>query len=223
MVRTLTVRQVLTFSAQMRLPRSMSDESKILVVESVLHALGLESVQNQTIGDENVHGLSGGQRKRVNIAIELVSAPLALFLDEPISGLDSSSAFEVITNLLSFMPLNMNIVAVMHQPRNDIFNLFDQILLLSKGGRLVFSGKRLLMMPYFEMLGFSFDPMLNPADQVLDIISGIQLSEDSQNTHDFAELWEEFTTREKKHHRKPTLDNQQSFAIIEEIFTKSKS
>jgi ABC-type multidrug transport system ATPase subunit len=223
MIRTLTVRQVLTFSALMRLPRAMSDESKILIVDCVLHALGLESVQNQMIGDENVRGLSGGQRKRVNIAIELVSAPLALFLDEPISGLDSSSAFEVISNLLAFMPLNINIVAVMHQPRRDIFDLFDQVLLLSNGGRIVFSGKRLFMMPYFEMLGFSFDPMLNPADQVLDIISGIQLSEDSQTSHDFAELWEEFTARETKQNRKPTLDNQQSLAYIEEILRNRRA
>jgi ABC-type multidrug transport system ATPase subunit len=216
MIRALTVRQILLFSARMRLPRFMSDQSKVLIVDGVIHVLGLESVQNQVIGDQTIRGISGGQRKRVNIGIELVSAPYALFLDEPTSGLDSSSAFKVVSDLVSLLSLNINIAAVMQQPRADIFQLFDRLLLLSDGGRTVFSGKRVLMVPYFETLGFSFDPKLNPADQVLDIISGIQLSDDSQSTHNFAELWDEFIAREHLHKRKPTVDDEHSLSEFQE-------
>jgi ABC-type lipoprotein export system ATPase subunit len=86
MIRALTVRQVLTFSGLARLPRNLSLAEKMRVVDSVIAILGLEKIQHQRIGDENIRGISGGQRKRVNIGIELVSAPLALFLDEPTSG-----------------------------------------------------------------------------------------------------------------------------------------
>jgi energy-coupling factor transporter ATP-binding protein EcfA2 len=93
MIRTLTVRQILTFSAVARLPRSLSMAEKLDVVDSVIAILGLGRIEHQPIGDENMRGISGGQRKRVNIGIELVSAPLALFLDEPTSGFLSFFSF----------------------------------------------------------------------------------------------------------------------------------
>ncbi len=221
MIRTLTVRQILMFSARMRLPYSLSERDKANVVDGVLKVLGLENVQNQMIGDETFRGISGGQRKRVNIGIELVSAPLALFLDEPTSGLDSTSAFEAVSSLLSLMPLNINVAAVVHQPREEIFNLFDRLVLLSNGGRTVFSGKRVLVVPYFERLGFVFDRAANPADQVLDIISGRQMATDG-SAHDFADLWESFSMHERQRQRLPSID-EQSLANFEYVLRQRRA
>jgi hypothetical protein len=104
-------------------------------------------------------------------------------------------------------PLNMNIVAVVHQPRTEVFNLFDHMMLLSTGGRTVFSGKREMMFSYFETLGFVFDPTLNPADQILDIVSGAQLPVGVSEKLDLPKLWEDFTSSNVHHVRKPTMDN----------------
>ena len=92
---------------------------------------------------------------------------MMLLLDEPTSGLDSTGALKVMTSLLTLLPLNITIAAVIHQPREEIFNGFDRLLLLSAGGQTVFAGKRALMIPYFQQLGFQFDPTANPADQVV--------------------------------------------------------
>jgi energy-coupling factor transporter ATP-binding protein EcfA2 len=92
---------------------------------------------------------------------------MMLFLDEPTSGLDSTSALKVVTSLLTLLPLNITIAAVVHQPREEVFNAFDRLLLLSAGGQTVFAGKRDMMVPYFQHLGFQFDSTANPADQVL--------------------------------------------------------
>lgn len=95
MLREMTVRENLQFSASTRLPSSMSSECKDQLVDDVLSLLDLSHLQYSQIGDENVRGISGGQRKRVNIGIELVADPTLLFLDEPTSGLDSSSTMSI--------------------------------------------------------------------------------------------------------------------------------
>jgi hypothetical protein len=131
-------------------------------------------------------------------------------------GLDASSAYEVISSLCLMKPLNMNIVAVIHQPRAEVFNLFDRIMLLSNGGRTVYSGKRAFLIPYFEALGFSFNPASNPADQFLDIISGVQLPSNGEK-HNFPQLWEEFSSSEVRNMRRPTLDDTSALISFQDV------
>ena len=166
-------------------------------------------------------GCSGGQRKRVNIGIELVSIPLALFLDEPTSGLDSTAAYEAISSLLPLLALNMNIAAVIHQPREDIFELFDRVILLANGGATVYAGKRELLIPYFEKLGYTFHQDTNPADEVLDIICGKTPPPDE--SLDLTELWEEFSKREKRAEKKPVFEEDRSFQTLDQILRHKRA
>ena len=99
-------------------------------------------------------------------------APLALFLDEPTSGLDSTSALKVTTMLRSISRLGITVVAVMHQPRVEIFSKFDDVLMLAPGGKTAYFGAVKLVKPYFSGLGFRFPVFLNPADVLMDILFG---------------------------------------------------
>lgn len=142
MHRRLTVRQVITFSAQLRVPREWTIYDIENHVEWILNHLELTSIQNHHIGDSKKRGISGGQRKRVNIGIELAGFPSVLFLDEPTSGLDSSTAVKV-TKMLKKLAThhNLTVVAVIHAPTPQVFEFFDDILLLQKGGRTGYCGK----------------------------------------------------------------------------------
>ena len=215
MIRNLTVRQILEFSARMRLPYSMHDNEKMQIVDSILTVLDLVAVQHQPIGDEFTRGISGGQRKRVNVGIEMVAAPLALFLDEPTTGLDSASAYETMSSLTELLPLNVNIVATVHQPSLRLFNLFDRLLILGKGGVVFYSGRRELAVPYFQAAGYTFDPSLNPADEIVEILSGEKKPEDRPENLSLAETWQRFSIRQRKQNEMPSLDSSESLISLQ--------
>ncbi|KAJ3123862.1 hypothetical protein HK101_006267, partial [Irineochytrium annulatum] len=138
MLRELTVREVVLHSARVRLPRTWTTKQIEDHVDNVLKALNLSHVANSFIGDETTRGVSGGQRKRVNIGMELAAAPLAIFLDEPTSGLDSTAALEVADILQNIAHLGLTIVSVIHQPRIEIFKKFDDVLMIAPGGKVAF-------------------------------------------------------------------------------------
>lgn len=123
------------------------------------------------MGDASKPVISGGQRKRVNIGMELAAAPMALFLDEPTSGLDAASAAAVVSMLKHISQLGVTTVAVIHQPRQQVFEATDNVLLLGEGHQL-YAGPTHGVKRYFSKLDFTFPSDLNPADTVVDIISG---------------------------------------------------
>jgi ABC-type multidrug transport system ATPase subunit len=172
MHRELTVRENIYHSARIRLPRSWSDKEVNEHVDLVLQALDLVHVQHTLIGDGVSRGISGGQRKRVNIALEVASCPLTLCLDEPTSGLDSTAALEVVDMLRRMADLGMTVISVIHQPRVEIFKKFDDVLCIAPGGRTAYLGPTLACRPYFEKLGYEFQVGANEADVLMDILSG---------------------------------------------------
>lgn len=172
MLRELSVLEVISHSAKIRLPAGWLSTEVSEYVNTVIDVLGLSHVEHTLIGDETTRGISGGQRKRVNIGIELAAAPLALFADEPTSGLDSTAALTVANLLKSIARLGVNCVAVLHQPRYEIFSAFDDLLLLAPGGQTVYLGPQKDVVRYFKELGFEFAPLQNPADVLMDILSG---------------------------------------------------
>ncbi|KAJ3277862.1 hypothetical protein HDU76_010140, partial [Blyttiomyces sp. JEL0837] len=172
MLRELTVREILLYSARIRLPSSWNTKEVEELVDIVLKALNLSHVAHTQIGDELTRGVSGGQRKRVNIGMELVATPLAMFLDEPTSGLDATSALDVAQILKSISRLGLTIVSVIHQPRVEIFNSFDDVLMIAPGGRTAYFGPVKGAQTYFESLGYKFELSANPADILMDILSG---------------------------------------------------
>eukprot|EP00037_Helgoeca_nana_P030575 m.378629 g.378629 ORF g.378629 m.378629 type:complete len:1009 (-) comp28222_c0_seq4:2778-5804(-) len=169
----LKVREVLFYQAQLRLPESWSVAKKIEIVAYVIKLLGLEDVVESIIGNPEVRGISGGQRKRVNIGMELVADPTFLALDEPTSGLDSTSSLKVVGALKAVaIDQHLTVVAVIHQPRYEIFAQFDELLLLGKGGYTAYFGKTREAASYFEDLGFIRPDNMNPADFIMDALGG---------------------------------------------------
>ena len=168
MLHELTVRENIAHSARMRLPRSWTKKEIDHFVDAVLHALELSHVAHSLITS-----ISGGQKKRVNIGMELVTCPSAIFLDEPSSGLDATAALKI-ANIMKKVAMNIGItvVAVIHQPRYEIFEQFDDLLMIAPGGLTAFLGPREDVQSYFENMGFHFDSRNNPADTMMDIISG---------------------------------------------------
>eukprot|EP00930_Biecheleria_cincta_P035612 TRINITY_DN24480_c0_g1_i1.p1 TRINITY_DN24480_c0_g1~~TRINITY_DN24480_c0_g1_i1.p1 ORF type:complete len:1286 (-),score=241.02 TRINITY_DN24480_c0_g1_i1:227-3700(-) len=168
----LTVGEQIRYSADLRNPSETSKEKRKLIVEDVLNVMQLGNIQNSIVGSLEKRGISGGQRKRVSIALELAADPTMLFLDEPTSGLDASSSLSIVQSLKKLAQLGMTSVMVVHQPRFSLFSLFDDVLLLGKGGRTVYFGPPLGATAYFERIGFEALQSENPADWIMDIIAG---------------------------------------------------
>eukprot|EP00879_Flechtneria_rotunda_P009314 GHRR01009751.1.p1 GENE.GHRR01009751.1~~GHRR01009751.1.p1 ORF type:complete len:986 (+),score=313.69 GHRR01009751.1:853-3810(+) len=168
----LTVRENLLFSAALKLPASMDSTARSAVVQDILDLLNLTSVQASLVGSVEQRGVSGGQRKRVNIGVELVARPSVLYLDEPTSGLDAHACVSITRGLRLISQRGMTVLAVLHQPSYAIFRMFHQCLLLPHGSGLVFAGPPLLAAPYFESMGFRRLPNENPADWLMDIVAG---------------------------------------------------
>ncbi|XP_041056944.1 broad substrate specificity ATP-binding cassette transporter ABCG2-like [Carcharodon carcharias] len=181
---TLTVRENLQFSAALRLPRSIHNREKNERIDQVMKELGLTKVADSKIGTMFIRGVSGGERKRTNIGMELIIDPSYLFLDEPTTGLDASTAFAVLLLLQRLSRKGKTIIFTIHQPRYSIFRLFDSLTLLASG-RLVFHGPALEALDYFSGLGHSCEPFNNPADFFLDIINGDSTAVSSHKAVDF--------------------------------------
>jgi ABC-type multidrug transport system ATPase subunit len=164
MHRSLTVFENVDFNAQWRLPRAMTSRQRTEIVFATLDALGLDDarVLRSRIGDEDERGVSGGERKRVNIGMELVSQPSVLLLDEPTSGLDATTSIEVVRGLKAVAQTGVNVVVVLHQPRVEILRLFDDLLLLAPGGRTAYAGPTRKAVDYLQGLGYVLPDQCNP-------------------------------------------------------------
>lgn len=168
---TLTVYETILNSALLRLPKDMSNQAKEKRVMEVISELGITHIKDQIIGSEDsgMRGISGGEKRRVGIACELVTSPSILFLDEPTSGLDSFNAYNVIECLVTLAKTyNRTIIFTIHQPRSNIVALFDQLILLAKG-KMVYSGEYRRCQRYFDELGYSCPPGFNIADYLVDL------------------------------------------------------
>nr|KYP53068.1 ABC transporter G family member 28 [Cajanus cajan] len=169
----LTVEENLWFSAQCRLSADLSKPEKVLVVERVIEFLGLQSVRNSLVGTVEKRGISGGQRKRVNVGLEMVMEPSLLILDEPTSGLDSASSQLLLRALRREALEGVNICMVVHQPSYALFKMFDDLILLGKGGLTVYHGSAKKVEEYFSSLGIIIPERINPPDYIIDILEGI--------------------------------------------------
>lgn len=168
---TLTVHETIVDSALLRLPREMTRQAKIQRVEDVERQLGIYHIRDQLIGSEESfgRGISGGEKRRVGIACELVTSPSILFLDEPTSGLDAFNAYNVVECLVNLVKTyNRTVVFTIHQPRSNIVALFDQLILLAKG-RTVYSGPFDKCQSYFDTIGHPCPPGFNIADFIVDL------------------------------------------------------
>jgi ATP-binding cassette subfamily G (WHITE) protein 2 (SNQ2) len=168
---TLTVLETLMYAAQLRLSEKMSKSEKITRVEGVLKVLGLSQVANSIVGDESIRGISGGQLKRLSIAVEIVHLPDLIFLDEPTTGLDSATSFELMSAVKNLSVQNRTILSTIHQPSSITFELFDKLILLAKGC-LIYFGNAADATKYFatSLYQFQFKSNSNPADFIVSIL-----------------------------------------------------
>jgi len=171
MLTGLTVRETLIFSALLKLPKNLTKKQKLERVEDIISKLSLRKCADNVIGDVQKKGISGGERKRTSIGIEMINDPSLLFLDEPTSGLDSFTAYNIMETLINLAKNDgRTIICTIHQPRSNIFSLFDMLLLLSEG-QVVYFGPASNAISYFSKLNFVCPNFANPADYLLDISS----------------------------------------------------
>ena len=168
---TLSVRECIEYSAMLRLPKDMKLPEKRAHVCKTIQELRLTEIAQNRIGSGGRNaGVSGGERKRVSIGMELVSQPSVLVLDEPTSGLDSFAANKIV-NLLSDLASKNRIVLIsIHQPSMKSFMTFDQIFLLGEG-RVMYNGKPSEVEEVFGQCGFPCPTMETVADHMLDVVS----------------------------------------------------
>ncbi|KAJ1295422.1 hypothetical protein BS78_01G222700 [Paspalum vaginatum] len=169
----LTVEENLWFSACCRLSNGMSRSDKVRVLERVIESLGLQEIRNSLVGTVEKRGISGGQRKRVNVGIEMVMEPSLLILDEPTTGLDSASSQLLLRALRHEAREGVNVCAVIHQPSYILFNMFDDFVLLARGGLIAYHGPVSEAERYFTGLGIKVPDRENPPDHFIDILEGI--------------------------------------------------
>ncbi|GMH60054.1 hypothetical protein TrST_g7691 [Triparma strigata] len=167
---TLTVWETLSFASLLRLPEKLTVQDKFRRALEVLEEVGLAEHADAPVGGVSFKGISGGQRRRLSIAIELLRSPGCLILDEPTSGLDATTSLQLIQSLKSLASKhNRTVITTIHQPRAEIFDMFNNVVLLGKGGGVVYSGDREFAATYlnnFSSLNLqSYD---NPADFVID-------------------------------------------------------
>ena len=176
---SLTVRETLRFSARLRLPSFMSMQQKNQRAEEVLLKLGLKDCADNLIGSDMIKGISGGEKRRVSIAVQILTDPQVLLLDEPTSGLDAFTASSIMEVLQGLANEGRTLVLTIHQSRSDLFKQFGSVLLLARGGSPVYAGNAVGMLPHFDALGFPCPTTTNPADFALDLIT-IDLQQSSR-------------------------------------------
>ena len=158
----LTVKETLMFAANVRLPASHGKEAKVERVNTMIRQLGLGKVADTIIGDESHRGVSGGERRRVSIGIDIVHGPLLLFLDEPTSGLDSSSAFMVVETLKHIAETGSIVIFSVHQPSDRILGLIDNLLILANG-QMIYMGHPRELTTYFTAFNHGYPPSGDPS------------------------------------------------------------
>ncbi|KAI1461133.1 ABC-2 type transporter [Annulohypoxylon moriforme] len=172
---TATVREALQFSALLRQPKEVSTKEKYEYCETIIDLLEMQDIAGATIGTVG-EGLNAEQRKRLTIGVELASKPeLLMFLDEPTSGLDSGAAFNIVRFLRKLADAGQAILCTIHQPSAVLFEIFDELILLKSGGRVVYAGElgkdSQKLISYFESNGSpKCPPDENPAEWMLESI-----------------------------------------------------
>jgi len=165
---TSTPREAIRFSATLRLPRDTPTQHIETLVERMLSELGLTACADTIVGGALIKGISGGERKRTSVGVELVVKPAMVFLDEPTSGLDSFSAVQVCQVLKKVANAGSSVLFTIHQPSSEIFDSFDHLILLNKG-RVMYQGAVSNVPHFFGERGHSIPPNYNPADWIMTV------------------------------------------------------
>ncbi|PHT62246.1 Pleiotropic drug resistance protein 3 [Capsicum annuum] len=188
----ITVEESVIFSAWLRLHPQIDSKKKYEFVKEVLEIIELDGIKDMLVGMPGVSGLSTEQRKRLTIAVELVANPSIIFMDEPTTGLDARSAAIVMRAVKNVAETGRTIVCTIHQPSIDIFEAFDELIILKTGGRMIYWGpvgrNSCKMIEYFEDISGvpKIKKNYNPATWMLEVAS---TSSEAEISIDFAEVY----------------------------------
>ncbi|XP_020592864.1 ABC transporter G family member 7 [Phalaenopsis equestris] len=167
----LTPREILSIAAELQLPEIASVEKRNKYVDDLLFRLGLINCADSIVGDAKVRGISGGEKKRLSLACELIASPSVIFADEPTTGLDAFQAEKVMETLQQLAQEGHTVICSIHQPRSSVFKKFDDLVLLSEG-LVVYNGPaKDEPLKYFAKLGYECPDHMNPAEFLADLIS----------------------------------------------------
>ncbi|KAL8480460.1 hypothetical protein ACS0TY_027116 [Phlomoides rotata] len=206
----LTVEETLMFSAEFRLPRTMSKSRKKARVQALIDQLGLRSAAKTVIGDEGHRGVSGGERRRVSIGTDIIHDPIVLFLDEPTSGLDSTSAFMVIKVLQRIAQSGSIVIVSIHQPSYRILSLLDRLIILSRG-QTVFYGSPLILPQFFAEFGNPIPVNEDKTEFALDYIRDLETTPSgTKNLVEFNQTWQ-------RNRARPVLQNGSNISLKDAI------
>ncbi|KAJ9692264.1 hypothetical protein PVL29_011366 [Vitis rotundifolia] len=206
----VTVRESLIYSAFLRLPKEVSKEEKMIFVDEVMELVELDNLKDAIVGLPGITGLSTEQRKRLTIAVELVANPSIIFMDEPTSGLDARAAAIVMRTVRNTVDTGRTVVCTIHQPSIDIFEAFDELLLMKRGGQVIYSGplgrNSHKIIEYFEAIPQvpKIKEKYNPATWMLEVSS---IAAEIRLGMDFAE------------HYKSSSLHQRNKALVKELST----
>lgn len=168
---TLTVEETLQYTAKLRCPPDFTSEQRQAQVDKALSQVGLTHTRNTLVGSPLRKGISGGERKRLCVALELITEPKLLFLDEPTSGLDSVTALSLVETLRDLAHSgSCTIMCTIHQPQSKIYSLFDDLILL-QAGEIMYQGSARGAIDHFAKIGFPVPEYTNPADHFMDVIT----------------------------------------------------
>ena len=180
LIGSLTLRETVDFAARLALPRHISRKERKTRVDELIESFGLSRQAGTIVGTPLQKGISGGQKRRLSVASQLVTSPKILFLDEPTSGLDSAASYEVMSYISTVARQHQIIViASVHQPSSATFAIFDRVLLLSEG-KTCFYGSTQEVSSYFDRIGRPMPIHINPAEFILDLVS-TDFSKDSDH------------------------------------------
>ena len=205
-----TVYESLRYAAELRLPESFSAAERDEFTEEILKLMELDSLRHRLVGHEGSQGssLSPGERKRLTIGVELVANPPIIFLDEPTTGLDSRAALSVMRVIRRIVNTGRTVICSVHQSSRELFSLFDDVILLQRGGHQVYAGplgeNGYSLIEFFSSIGAGRPSIhINPAEWVLDILhKHAELDDMGKNTNilpeaiDFAEKYKNSTVKE---------------------------
>ncbi|KAI3874413.1 hypothetical protein MKW92_047468 [Papaver armeniacum] len=212
----LTVEETLMFSAEFRLPRSTSKSKKKARVQAVIEELGLRNAAKTLIGDEGHRGISGGERRRVSIGVDIIHGPILLFLDEPTSGLDSSCAFMVVKVLQRIARSGRIVIMSVHQPSSRVVGLLDHLMFLSQG-ETVYYGSPSNLSIFLSDFGHPVPENEDRTEFMLDLYRGLEgVPGGTKNIVEFNKSWQ------KVHNRSFSSDNLSFREAISAVIARTK-
>eukprot|EP00347_Sterkiella_histriomuscorum_P001693 403371041 len=208
-----TPREALIFAARLKLPITEKEQDER--VEELLNELGLLHVADTLIGNAKVKSLSGGERKRTAIGVELISDPSMILLDEPTSGLDSFKALQIVKLLKKLARMGKTVIATLHQPSSEAFNMFDRLILMADG-HVMYQGLAKDSTQYFNRLGLKCPTFSNPADYFMRVLSINYPKQDSDEKKikflcdSYEEKLKSVANKEQNQYQVTSLDFQQN-------------